>query len=79
MNVLHVGNKPLTWQKAKTLLISEEGVHHDCAVKPRGGDAYLFQSRSINSKLDFGCDQYRFLLKGSGKNENLGIYKRYIN
>jgi len=77
MNMLHVGNKPLTWQRAKTLLISEEGIHHDCAVKPKGGEAYLFQSRSINSKLDFGCDQCRFLLKGSGKNENLAIYKRY--
>ena len=46
-------------------------------MKPKGGETYLFQSRSINSKLDFGCDQYRFLLKGSGKNEILGIYKRY--
>ena len=77
--MLQLGNVPLSFEKAKQYLLHPTSVCNLAAVKPKGGEGYLYQSTTVNGKLDFSCDQYRFIYKGSKKNIATGIFKRYYH
>ena len=75
--MLQLGNVPLSFEQAKHCLLHPTSVCNLAAVKPKGGEGYLYQSTTVNEKLDFSCDQYRFIYKGSKTNIATGIFKRY--
>ena len=53
-------NRPLTFEEAKTLLLSDEKkISNVAAVKLQGGFGYFFQGPTLRAKNDFVCDQYQ--------------------
>ena len=70
------GNRPLSFEEAKTLLLSDEKkISNVAAVKPQGGYGYFFQGPTLRAKNDFVCDQYRFY--SDGRHVKNGVLKRY--
>ena len=58
-------NRPLSFEEAKTLLLSDDKkISNVAAVKPQDGFGCFFQGPTLRAKNDFVCNQYQFYFDG---------------